>query len=136
VLNTILCYMGHGHDVVGKYFPTVADSLAMGCLLAIAQPFLNRYEHIICSRVFLLVPAITLALPMLLHILPISSHKMAIINTLLLQTVEYLGIALSIDNAVRMRWRVLNIAPLRWIGIISYSLYLWQQMFLNRNSAT
>jgi peptidoglycan/LPS O-acetylase OafA/YrhL len=130
VLNATLFYFGHGAGIVGMYFPKVADSLAMGCLLAIARPWLNRYEHIICSDVFLLVPAITLALPLI----PISSHSMAIVNTLALQTLEYAGIALSIDNAVRMRWNVLNIAPLRWLGVMSYSLYLWQQMFLDRHS--
>jgi peptidoglycan/LPS O-acetylase OafA/YrhL len=131
VLNAVLFYLGHGNGVVGMYFPTIADSLAMGCLLAIAQPLLNRYEHIICSKAFLVVPAFALALPMV----PISSHRMAIVNTLALQTIEYALIALSIDNAVRMRWHVLNIAPLRWIGIMSYSLYLWQQMFLDRYSS-
>ena len=130
VLNATLYYLGHGHGVVGRYFPTVADSLAIGCLLAIAQPLLNRYERIVRSKVFLLVPAITLALP----IIPISSHRMAIVDTLLLQTIENVGIALSIDNAVRMSWGVLNIAALRWIGVMSYSLYLWQQMFLDRYS--
>jgi len=103
----------------------------LGCLLAIAQPLLNRYEHIICSTAFLVVPAFALAL----SLVPFSSHRMAIVNTLALQTIEYVLIALSIDNAVRMRWHVLNIAPLRWIGIMSYSLYLWQQMFLNRLSS-
>ena len=29
--------------------------------------------------------------------------------------------------------RVLNAAPLALVGLISYSLYLWQQPFLNRD---
>jgi peptidoglycan/LPS O-acetylase OafA/YrhL len=131
VLNAALFYFGHGTGIVGMYFPTVADSLAMGCLLAIAQPWLNRHEDIICSNAFLLVPVMTLVLPLI----AISSRRMAIVNTLALQTVEYAGIALSIDNAVRMHWKALNIAPLRWLGVMSYSLYLWQQMFLDRHSS-
>lgn len=131
-LNASLFYFGHGTGIVGMYFPTVADSLAMGCMLAIAQPWLKRHEHIICGKAFLIVPLITLALPLT----PILSRNMAIVNTLALQTLEYAGIALSIDNAVRMHWKALNIAPLRWLGLMSYSLYLWQQMFLNRHSGS
>jgi peptidoglycan/LPS O-acetylase OafA/YrhL len=28
----------------------------------------------------------------------------------------------------------LNTRLIEWIGLLSYSLYLWQQLFLNRNS--
>jgi peptidoglycan/LPS O-acetylase OafA/YrhL len=42
------------------------------------------------------------------------------------------AIALCLYNAVRMEWRVLNFAPVVWVGQVSYSLYLWQQLFLNR----
>src|SRR6201999_3060254 len=30
--------------------------------------------------------------------------------------------------------RLLNAGPVAYVGTISYSLYLWQQIFLNRNS--
>jgi peptidoglycan/LPS O-acetylase OafA/YrhL len=30
--------------------------------------------------------------------------------------------------------RVLNWKPISFVGLLSYSLYLWQQLFLNRNS--
>jgi peptidoglycan/LPS O-acetylase OafA/YrhL len=30
--------------------------------------------------------------------------------------------------------QVLNWKPIAFIGVLSYSLYLWQQLFLNRNS--
>ncbi len=33
-----------------------------------------------------------------------------------------------------MLGRVLNTRPLVWVGTLSYSLYLWQQLFLNRKS--
>jgi peptidoglycan/LPS O-acetylase OafA/YrhL len=32
-------------------------------------------------------------------------------------------------HAVRAEYRFLNIAPVVWLGQISYSLYLWQQPF-------
>jgi peptidoglycan/LPS O-acetylase OafA/YrhL len=42
-------------------------------------------------------------------------------------------IAVCIYNAVSNQWRWLNGKAMIWIGTISYSLYLWQQLFLNRN---
>jgi peptidoglycan/LPS O-acetylase OafA/YrhL len=30
--------------------------------------------------------------------------------------------------------RILNWGPIAFVGVLSYSLYLWQQIFLNRNS--
>lgn len=32
--------------------------------------------------------------------------------------------------------RFLNWKPVAFVGVLSYSLYLWQQLFLNRNSAS
>ena len=41
-----------------------------------------------------------------------------------------LGIAINhlLDSASIVR-RVMSFAPLRWLGIVSYSVYLWQQIF-------
>jgi peptidoglycan/LPS O-acetylase OafA/YrhL len=54
------------------------------------------------------------------------------------QTMMNLGIACIIDRFVRFPnghvGRLLNAAPVAFLGTISYSLYLWQQPFLNRRS--
>jgi peptidoglycan/LPS O-acetylase OafA/YrhL len=39
-------------------------------------------------------------------------------------------IALIIGAAIERRDKVLNHGPLVWSGLLSYSLYLWQQPFL------
>ena len=39
-------------------------------------------------------------------------------------------IALIISAAIERRDRILNRGPLVWSGLLSYSLYLWQQPFL------
>ena len=48
------------------------------------------------------------------------------------------SIALTIDHCLRNRdrafVRILETRPLVWIGTLSYSLYLWQQIFINRHS--
>jgi peptidoglycan/LPS O-acetylase OafA/YrhL len=46
----------------------------------------------------------------------------------------HIGIALSIHHSVQLRLWIFNLKPVVWLGIMSYSLYLWQQVFLNRNS--
>jgi len=50
-------------------------------------------------------------------------------------TAENILIALIVDRAVRhpefVTNRVLNWAPVRLVGVWSYSLYLWQQLFLD-----
>ena len=49
------------------------------------------------------------------------------------------GIAVFIDWAIRNEsgvvGRCLNWPAVSCLGVLSYSLYLWQQPFLNRNSA-
>src|SRR5204862_3643955 len=54
--------------------------------------------------------------------------------------VQNVIIVLVLDRCVswptRGLARLLNTAPLAWVGRLSYSLYLWQQPFLNRHSAS
>jgi peptidoglycan/LPS O-acetylase OafA/YrhL len=44
-----------------------------------------------------------------------------------------LGIAIALDRYMRMPesmiGRLLNLTPMVWLGLVSYSLYLWQQLF-------
>jgi peptidoglycan/LPS O-acetylase OafA/YrhL len=55
------------------------------------------------------------------------------------QSVRNIGIAVCIDwclrNSDSLVGKFLNVPALVWLGTLSYSLYLWQQPFLNRNSA-
>jgi len=81
-------------------FPSVADALATGCLLALLQPLLANYDRVFAKRWFFAVPIATSLLPLL------ESH---------------------------FNW-FFNLKPITWVGVMSYSLYLWQEPFLNRNS--
>ena len=49
-------------------------------------------------------------------------------------TVLHVGIALSILHLMEVRYAILEWRPVIWLGTLSYSLYLWQQPFLNRSS--
>jgi len=103
-------------------------------VLACARPRLHRsalYMRALASPAFVLVP-ITAILANLLHDHPLITFGAAV-------TVINLCIVLCIDWSVTFHegriGRVLNAAPMVFIGWISYSLYLWQQPFLNRDSS-
>ena len=118
---------------VGHRFETIADAIAVGCVLACARPWLHRFEpymRFLRSPLFALVPLAALA-GNLLHDHPLVSFGVGL-------TVMNVCLALCLDWAVTFHdgriGRVLNAAPLVFVGWISYSLYLWQQPFLNRAS--
>ena len=116
---------------IGYYFPTVADAIATGCLLAIVWPSLQRFDRYLLSPAASAAPVLACAIALLPE-LGGPGLPNRIYYTLGL-TVMHLCIAICIYNAVCKQWRWLNIKPMVWIGSISYSLYLWQQPFLNRN---
>lgn len=114
---------------IDRRFDCLADILATGCLLALLSPRLatwTPYLRFQQSRWFLLVPVSVL--------LAVSTQNHPHLYFLLGDTVANLGIALCIDRAVRfpgdLVGRILNTSSLRYIGLLSYSLYLWQQLFL------
>jgi peptidoglycan/LPS O-acetylase OafA/YrhL len=116
---------------IGKTFETVADSLAAGCLLSGIQPWLRRnetYRRFLASPWFALVPAAVLAVCALETGRPLLKYAVTF-------PAMNVGIALSIDWAVthhdRAVGRLLNTRVLSAIGLVSYSIYLWQQLFLH-----
>lgn len=110
----------------GKYFPCVADALAVGCLLALAEPELKRHVHIIRSRWLLLIPVVSALIP-LTHVWLKFYWSAGL-------TIMHVGIAISVLHCIEKRYWVLNSRPICWLGVLSYSLYLWQEPFINRGS--
>lgn len=121
--------MPHADDVVMEAYPCVMDSIAMGCLLAALSPRLDHnqtYLRFLRSPIFIMVPLIVwlASLPTWYGVEYTSNISFS-----------NLGVALIVDRCVRFPddWigRTLNWAPLVWLGTLSYSLYLWQEPFLN-----
>ena len=118
------------HDL--PMFPMVADSLAMGCLLASVNSWLERqkwYLTLFRPACSLGVLALVLLCNRYMDYTVVSVFGTSVIN---------LGLAILIHRSVYCSrdWvgQILNWRPIAFVGVLSYSLYLWQQLFLNRNS--
>jgi peptidoglycan/LPS O-acetylase OafA/YrhL len=113
-------------------FPFVFDALATGCVLALARDRLEAsptYLTWLDSSTFWVLPlACVFALAV-----PRTSFNLAIGVT-----IGNLGIAMAIHRSIRHPefpvGRILAWRPLVFVGALSYSLYLWQQPFINRHA--
>ncbi len=97
------------------------DALLWGCIAAIYFPAIKRYvEGIRFTQLWLPILAILLVVEAL-HVPGLLVWQAALLPALVLSTV------IQPNN---MLGRVLEWQPMRWVGTISYSLYLWQEIFL------
>ena len=125
VFSTVLYYFKFAHGGWG-IFPVVADNLAIGCLLAILSTRIPR------------IPGWAAAL-MLLAVVLIPSFgavtkARTLVELFVLGPILHGSIAGLVLHVVRSPYRILNSAPVMWLGRISYSLYLWQQLFFYAQS--
>ncbi len=117
---------------LARRFECIADALATGCLLAGLYNRLGRsprYLAFLRSGWFVLVPILGIGGSVGMYLIhPLSYYLIG-------QTVTHLAIALCLDRYVRFPsgagGRALNWGPVAFVGVLSYSLYLWQQPFLN-----
>jgi peptidoglycan/LPS O-acetylase OafA/YrhL len=118
---------------IGHTFETVADSIAVGCLLAGTREWLKRqtlYRRLLGSRLFPVVPVCVL--------LASALYDRPRLYVFFGFTIMNVGIALCVDWCVTnydgRLGRLLNTRPLVFLGVMSYSIYLWQQLFLDKAS--
>jgi peptidoglycan/LPS O-acetylase OafA/YrhL len=100
---------------------TRIDGLLWGCLAAIYFPNIRRVVGRIGFSQLWLVPAALLLAVQLLHVPGLTLWHAILLPALLVSTVTQPGSWLG---------RVLEWQPMRWIGALSYSLYIWQELFL------
>jgi peptidoglycan/LPS O-acetylase OafA/YrhL len=111
-----------GYQEIEHLAPAIADSIGAGCLLALYYEKVRLFvlRHFVSGSGFALLCLASLATAEL--IFKFSLWELwGIVPGL---------IALIISAAIERRDKVLNVGPLAWSGLLSYSLYLWQQPFL------
>lgn len=113
-------------------FPAMFDYIATGCALAILRPWLltkSWYLRLTAS------PWLLLAVPLVFVVTRLDGYTLAMLFGAPIRNV---CLGLLIEAATRhdrsLIGRFLNWRPVVFVGVLSYSLYLWQQPFLNRNS--
>lgn len=116
------------------FFPSVADSLAAGCLLALFQPQLQRYRAFFAWRGFPLIWTLTFFIPFLHRYTPPVLRYWGFPHLALASSVSFLsvfnaGMVLCVQNALVAPPRLLNTPIVVWVGTLSYSLYIWQMPF-------
>jgi peptidoglycan/LPS O-acetylase OafA/YrhL len=110
------------------------DAILMGCLLALATK-LPSWERGLGSRPMTHPAASCLAVAVLVATFTPTFDGIPR-SGLVGPTLQSLCVALVINQVVRDRggWptRCLSLAAVAWLGRLSYSVYLWQQMFCSR----
>lgn len=129
-------YVAHvdPHSVLANtaIFPAMFDYLATGCALALLRPWLltqRWYLRITASRWLLLAVPLVFAINRFSGFMAVMLLGSPILNVCL---------AMLIESCTRhertLVGRFLNWKPVAALGVLSYSLYLWQQPFIDRHS--
>jgi peptidoglycan/LPS O-acetylase OafA/YrhL len=119
---------------IGHEFHTIADCIAVGCVLAGCRDWLwehKGYRDFLTSWKFWFVPCVIAT--------TFVFEDQPYIKWLVMVPIFNVAMALCIDRWTRIpdadpvAW-FLNWKPVAFIGIISYSLYLWHRPFVDRYS--
>jgi len=127
VSRVVLYFFGF----VGNWFPMSCDALATGCLLALIWEGLEQRRAILLSPKCI---ALSIGAVVILPLSAQGSHILRSFYGSVALTLIHFGIAALIYAAVTCPPRWLNHPVISWVGVLSYSLYLWQQVFLFRAS--
>ncbi len=121
-LYRVACHLLKFHGRADETFPAVADVLAIGCLLAI---YSARLPHIKTAWAWLMVITVALV-PVYVAAVHFRTTPLLL---LVLWPLLHLSIAGLLLHVVQTPYWILNLKGIAWLGQISYSLYLWQQLF-------
>jgi len=106
--------------------PAYADQLAIGCLLAIFAPRLPKIRGSFALVMFL----VTIFVPWF----PATTPWRSMFMLFALRPLLNISLAGLVLHVIQVPYRALNWPPVAWLGRISYSLYLWQEVFCSNAS--
>jgi peptidoglycan/LPS O-acetylase OafA/YrhL len=109
------------HNGLIGSLPVFADQLAIGCLLAIFAPRLPKikgYAALLMTLAMIFIPWF-----------PATSALRTLFMLFVLKPLLNISIAGVVLHVIQVPYRALNWAPVAWLGRVSYSLYLWQEVF-------
>ncbi len=111
-----------GYSQTEHLAPAIADSVAAGCLLSLYREEVRAFvvRYLVSGTSFFLLCVTSL----------VTSEIVFRWKLVTLWGLVPCMIALIISAAIERRDHILNRGPLVWSGLLSYSLYLWQQPFL------
>jgi peptidoglycan/LPS O-acetylase OafA/YrhL len=134
VRTAILLFFPGQLDVIEFLTPLRMDSIAAGCLLALLasrQAFRERARidprragMVTAAAAGVIVLAYVASLSVAAFDLTLDYSIVAIANAVIIWSV-------AMAPATRLG-RMLALKPVVFVGVLSYSLYLWQEVFLNR----
>ena len=111
----------------------MGDAIAIGCLLALLSTELENspiVRRIINLRCFFVIPILSVVMYTALKLFPAFYFAAG-------EPIALLCIAATLWKVMHVRdtaFGLLNSKPLVKIGVLSYSLYVWQQLFVNPTS--
>ena len=106
--------------------PLFADQLAIGCLLAMFGPRLPRIGK------WVALPAVAIIL--LSPWFPATSPLGTLFALFVFRPLVHVSIAVIVLHVIQVPYWFLNWGPIAWLGKVSYSLYLWQELFCSNAS--
>jgi peptidoglycan/LPS O-acetylase OafA/YrhL len=127
----VFAHFLHLEFLAQHLFLTQADSIMCGCLLAL----LVTSSNLTFLRIINFYPHISRLVAVALLAVSLSSIKVRLIfGPTFGPTVQSALIAYLVGSFTLVRsgisYHFLNFSPMQWIGRLSYSLYIWQQLFL------
>ncbi len=109
------------HNGLVASLPVYSSQLAIGCLLAIIAPRVPRISG-----------SIALAMVLAIFLIPWfagSTPVRTLFVLFVLRPIQHVCVAWVVLHVIQVPYRALNWAAVAWLGRISYSLYLWQELF-------
>jgi len=117
--------LGLNPSVLSYAFPFVCDPIAIGCLLAMWEEPIRRV-----GRRLFVYPAGLAVIPLILIADTLSREPFGSAGVDVLLALFVARCVFQPQGAVG---RFLNLGLMRFIGKLSYSLYLWQQLFTHKS---